>query len=202
MNNIAINIDATRLKGILQKDLPRAASKAITKSLNGTAFEVRKATQAKLPQWFHLTKASLPRQIIYQPATPSNPNTAVVGFSEKVHNAKLFEEGGTRKPHSSKAIAVPINVKRNKRGGITPANRPKKLLAKKNVFSAIIGGVHGVWRKEKRSGRLTLLFAYKRTTRYNKGKMNFRKVAAEVAAKVFPKKLEANLHDQLRKLRR
>ena len=63
-------------------------------------------------------------------------------------------EGGTRTPRGT-AIAVPTsNVKLNRYGNLAGGQgRIKRLLAKKNTFQGIIGGVAGVWQRPKRGKR-------------------------------------------------
>jgi len=141
------------------------------------AFEVRKEVQDRLPRWVTLTRNFLPNSVIYEKATTNNL-AATVGFSKRANFTKLLEEGGVRTP-KSKALAIPVDVKTNKSGGITAGNRPAAVLMKKGVFSGVIDGIAGIWQKGKRIP-IRLLYVFKSNAKYKTPFLQFKVTADQV----------------------
>lgn len=154
-------------------------NKALAYTLTGMAFEVRKSTQSKLPEWVKVTRPFLKNSVFYKRATPDSLESAV-GFSDKAKPImSLLEFGGNRAPKRT-ALAVPIEAKRTARGGIGASQKPARLIARKDTFTGTSkGGLGGIWKRLKQGG-LSLLYAFKGSTSYDAGQTEFYKNGADV----------------------
>lgn len=199
MSAVKIEIDKSKLKALTEKQVVKQGKFAMAMTLTNLAFDVREETQHKLPQWLHITKSFIPRSVVVNKAKVTNL-TSQVGFLKRVKMIGLMEDGGTRRPTRRK-VAVPYKyVKRNAKGGITKANRPRQLLAKKNVFSKNIGGVAGIWKRVGK--RLQLLWGYEPQTKYQGRTTHFRDTAMRVARANLQKKFNKNLHKAIATMRK
>lgn len=175
----------------LQRTLAKitdTAPAATAFALNGIAFEIRKEVQGELPKWVHLTRNFLPNSVIYERATTSHL-AAAVGFHKRADFVSLLEDGGTRTP-KGRALAIPVDVKTNQRGGISQANRPSAVMQKPGVFSGVVSGVAGIWQKTKRIP-MRLLYAFKPQAKYDQRFLHFNLVADRVAKAQYPVKFKA-----------
>ena len=140
-------------------ELSTQSDKIAMTALNRTAFDVRTATIRALPTWVNIRRPNfLPKAVAVDKATPARPY-AEVGFLKRATLASLLEEGGTRRPFSSKVIAVPTaNVKRGKTGSVSQANKPRQLLMKDRYYIADFksGDGAGIFAKVKK-GNFVLL---------------------------------------------
>ena len=84
---------------------------------------------------------------------------------------KIQETGGTRRP-KGRAFALAAGQRLNRYGNI-PRGAIAKALARPNTFSATIGGVGGIWKRNKR-GKLKLLFIYTSSASY-RPRLRFRR---------------------------
>lgn len=156
------------LDGGLSKRLSNEAKiilpKAISSSLNNMAFNVMKAARTEAEQSLRLTRPFFKSSIQVEKATPKHL-VAEVGILDRVWYAPLLAEGGVRTPRK-KYIAVPVNVARGKKGGITKGVRPSVILNKKGYHLLEIGGVKGIW-KDQKGGRPILMYVLEEQTHYD-----------------------------------
>jgi hypothetical protein len=187
---VDFKIDASKLTSITKGELSKQARFAAAKTLTGAAFDARQKIQRYLPIWLDMKTRLLERSVIVERARP-NKLKAVVGFHKRTTLAGLLKKGGTRHP-KGRAIAVPVRA-RNKTGRITRSRTVKALLAKPNTFSAEINGVGGVWQRDRRTNRITLLYAYENTTHYDKKTIRFHGTVKVHAPKYIWRNLWKNL---------
>lgn len=152
MLELKVTLDISRLiTGINQ--VPFAAAMALTRTAQDAQLELRR----QLPQRFTIRNTWVSQGIRIVPATKTSLQSVV--FSRDDFMVRQ-ETGGTKTPTSGSSIAVPEGVRVNKRGIVTAANRPRRLLEKPRTFIATIGGVRGIWqRTTKQRLPLRLLYA-------------------------------------------
>lgn len=172
----------------LKRKLESLASKTdkiIAQVLTGLAYDARAEVQSRLPSWVKTTRPFLKNSVAYVGAKPDNLVSSV-GFAERANFAELLEDGGTRSPLTSKSIAVPTDaLKRNGKGGIALANRPKALLGKKGYYiERTQGGVAGLFKSTKKKP-LEMLYVFKKKTEYRKPHMHFRETVREVITRTY-----------------
>jgi hypothetical protein len=160
-----ITVNFNGLNKILSSALKAQVPQATAKSLTQVAFDCRTVLQLHEHSDLHLTRKFIPSQTQVEMAKPTNLRSEV-GLTDRVTFGVRLVDGGSRSPQTSKYIAVPISVKRNKRGGITKAQKPSALLNKPGHFLKEINGIKGIWVKQK-SGKLELEYVLKPVTTYN-----------------------------------
>jgi hypothetical protein len=127
----SIDFDATalvnQLTSLQVREWPFARAIAATK----LGYDARDELRKELPEKFKLTSTWLQRGIVVDKATKPNPVATV--YSRDKYMADHVT-GAIRKPRR-RMIAVPTKqVKRTGKGKISKAQRPARLLQKKNVF--------------------------------------------------------------------
>lgn len=164
--------------------IPFATALTLTRIAQDAQLEVRR----ELGRRFFIRNTWVERGILFSPA---RKDTLVATVFSRDDFMVLQETGGTKTPRG-KSVAVPGDVRTNKRGIITQANRPRALLAKKNTFRAKIGGVDGIWqrlgkRTAKRTGRaLKLLFIFTSAVRIPP-RFGFAETVRRVVRQRFPR---------------
>lgn len=171
-------------------DLIQQTDSVVSKTLTGLAFDARLEVQKQLPSWVNTTRPFLKNSVVYQGAK-ANKLEAIIGFAERADFAELLEEGGERTPKQSSSLAVPTqDIKRNNKGAISKAYRPKALLQKQGVFVERKDGTTGIWRQVKKKP-LELLYVFKKKTTYKKKFMHFRETVQEVITKNYEARFAA-----------
>ena len=196
-----VDVDIRRLTRNM-KALEKQVPFALASTLNNVAFDSMRAIRFQLPLQLKLTKTFIPRQVIVQKANKRNL-TAIVGFSTSLPLiSKMLKSSrpSTRVAFNGGTIAVPVGVKRSGRGGITKANRPRALLAKPNVFRAVINGTDGIWKRESKAGRrktgraISLLYVLKARTKYKaSGPVDLERTVDKIVKKSWTTHLKRNL---------
>lgn len=143
-----------------RRQVPFAAAKALTKTAQQAQMKVREG----LPQRFTIRNSFVEKGIRIKPARKRNLEAVVYSKDDFM---ALHETGGVKRPRGQHLALPTDNVKRNQRGIVTRANRPKRQLNKPNVFKGTISGVEGVWKRPGRrsKGSLKLLFAFEPSAR-------------------------------------
>lgn len=172
------------------KQLHDRAPAAAAYALNGVAYEIRKQVQQDLPKWVKITRNFLPNSIVYEKAT-NERLTAVVGFAKRANFVTLLESGGVKMPNKT-AIAIPVDVNRSGRGGISMANRPAAVLTKKNVFTETINGIAGIWQSTKKVP-LKLLYLFKPQVKYRNKFLHFMETANRIKNATLVKRFEESV---------
>lgn len=168
------------------------ADKMAAQVLTGLAFDARQEVQKRLPSWVKTTRPFLKNSVMYQGAKAEKLE-AIIGFAERADFAELLEDGGERTPKQSSSIAVPSeDIKRNNKGAISKAYRPKALLQKKGVFIERKSGTTAIWRQVKKKP-LELLYVFKKKTTYKKKFMNFRETVREVITSNYESRMQSAL---------
>ena len=133
-----------------------AASIGINRTLN----EAQDAIRAGLGGRFTLRREAFIKSTIYRKPGEDFASKTTLSGGVRVNPARdvlaKFEEGGTKRPQSGKALAIPINVKRNASDIVTRANSVRAILASGKAF--IKNG--RVWQRIGRGKRATLRLAY------------------------------------------
>ena len=128
-----VTLDTTQwekdLTLLQQKQLPFARSLAINRL--GEAFQ--KAERERIAQSFTLRRPDfIFREGVKRlgPAATKASPTVTFGVSDRADFLRKFEPGETKRPTkgAGHSIAVPQQVRRNKRDLITAANRPRSLV--------------------------------------------------------------------------
>ena len=194
-----------RLNKIQRKQLPFAFSK----TLNDTAFQVRKTvTGPTYNRAFDVKNRKFAGQSFRVFKSTKRKLEASV-TQVKVRqlyrgNLKMHAEGGVKRPRAGN-IAIPsdkIKAKRTRTGRIGQANRPRQLLEKPRTFIAVMpSGKRGIWqRRGKKRLPIDLLYTLDKSVRITKEYMFF-----EDGSKVVRKKLQRNFSkafDQAMKTRK
>lgn len=178
--------------------IPFAMALALTRTSQDAQLEVRRGLRAR----FTIRNNWVERGILYKQARKDNLVASV--FSRDDYMV-LQEKGGAKRPRGS-SVAVPMDVRTNKKGIVTKANRPRPLIAKPDVFVATISGVKGVWqrlgaRTRKKTGRsLKLLYVFKPVVTVA-ARFGFADTVRRVAKERFPRQLGLAIREALRTAR-
>lgn len=202
---IDISIDKKVVEGNIDsliKQTPFLTSMAV----NNTAFTAMRSVRSALPHQLKLTKKFITSSMVVNRSHYKQPMpTAYVGFLDRVSLQSFMESGrGTRLPRG-KAILIPVNVKRNSRGGITKANKPENLLRRRDTFSGKVGGIPGIWQQKKVRGgkkQLILLYRYHNSVTYKRKHTSVEEIVTKVASRNFNKELEKAFERNIRFSRR
>ena len=167
-----------------RNQIPFATALALTK----TAQSAQKRIRRELPERFTIRNRFLERNVRIQAATKRRPEAAILwkppasrsSFSKAL---ALQETGGTRKP-KGRTIALPRGVKRGKGGTIGKAQRPARVLQRKNVFIQDAKGGAAIFRRVGR-GRPRLLYYLTRRPARIDARWEFRETARDEARRVF-----------------
>ncbi len=186
-----------------RKQIPFAASQA----LNDTAWDARRAVQIQLPRkldrptpWTirgvrvkKSNKRKLAAYVGFINSTTGMPDPSRSYMKYQIH-------GGTRFPYS-RAIKMPVNVKRNKFGNLT-RKKVNQLLANKKNFQATIKGIPGIWQRTggRRNPGVKLLIAWEDKAQY-RPRFPLRKIVTGVTASKFHRHFNRRLAAALRTAR-
>lgn len=134
MTDISIRVDDTVVRkalGSLQSQAPFALSVAI----NGVTNDAQTSIREGYKQRFSLRR---PDFILREGAKRTKAATkrdpqATLQVSERAEFLTRFEDGERKTPKDGKALAVPLNVRRNKSNIIPASQRPPALYASKSA---------------------------------------------------------------------
>lgn len=198
--SIQHNIDDA-IKGLSRlhrKQVPFAASKA----LNSTAADAMNYTKAKAYKELDRPKDTSVNGIRMARSNKRRLRSSVFIIPAVNEFLRYQIVGGTRKP-SGKAEAVPVNLKLNKHGNIPGRRQGKiqKLLNRPDTFSGTVGGVAGVWKRNKKRDRPpVLLVAYASSVQY-KPRFKFYRHAARTIDKRWARNFDRALQFAIRTAR-
>jgi len=181
-----------RLNKIQRKQLPFAFSK----TLNDTAFQVRKTvTGPTYNRAFDVKNRKFAGQSfrVFK-ATKRKLEASVTQVKVRQlyrGNLKMHAEGGIKRPRAGN-IAIPsdkMKAKRTRTGRIGQANRPRQLLEKPRTFIAVMpSGKRGIWqRRGKKRLPIDLLYSFEKSVRITKNYLFF-----EDGSKVVRQNLQRN----------
>lgn len=194
------------LSDVVKRQIPFATSKmlnAVTIDVQEqerqgarSAFKVRRQTW--LDRSFKITKFAKKNDLHtrLEISPPGDPTKADI--------ISKFEDGGTKTP-TGRSIAVPVDARRSKSDVITPANRPKALLAKGKAFlirSQSTG--KGVIKQRKGRGKRAtevVLYGLTKLARIPK-RLSFFAIARATLKRQVNVRFEQALRDALRTARR
>lgn len=170
---VTIRVDTKSLEAKLSALEKTQMPFALSLAVNLTGLDFQKAERERLGRVFTLRRpAFIEKQGVKRlgpAATKRNPSVTY-GIDTKADFLTKFEEGKPKTPTRAQAIAMPQQVKRNKKDLITPSNRPKALIGRLGK-KAGAGGVFvlkrrrgsldpGIYQRILRGGRnLKMLFA-------------------------------------------
>lgn len=127
MSQVNIRVDDNGLAkkfGLLQKQTDYAMSNAI----NNTLKKAQAAQVKYMQRKYTIRRSGLLRATVrllqYSKRTTL---TGVVGINPKLDFWNIHEKGGMKRSKKSKYVAVPLEVKRSKRGTIPKSKRPRNL---------------------------------------------------------------------------
>jgi len=198
-----------QLSALEQTQLPFASSLA----LNNLAKKAQDNIRAHFRQVFTLRRPEFIEKQgvkIFRFATKRDP-VVEFGVGPLADFLTKFEPGGAR-PKRSQHIAIPVDVRRNKRDIITRGNRPRPLiqrLGKKKGAGGVFrvtderqGLTRGIYQRTGRKGRggIKLLFALENTAQIP-ASLQFERIAKETAEREWPAIFEAALGEALRRAR-
>lgn len=118
------------LNSAVRQHLPRALASSLNKMAAQTRNDLVSAERNEL----QLTRTFIPNSTQWEAArSAAGLNTSVeVGILDRVKFAERLIEGGTRRPETSRYIAVPIGAKRG--GKVSRGMRPSAILSKPGYF--------------------------------------------------------------------
>lgn len=135
----------------------------VSLGLNRTAERIKGDVERTLPQRLDRPTPFTQRGLAIRPALKSRPVAWVFFKDRQASYLKAQEVGGQRTPNKRRLV-VPSRVRLNRYGNMT-RGKVKALLKRKDVFSAEINGVEGIWQRRKRSGP-KLLVRYTKKAEY------------------------------------
>jgi len=174
------------LDDLRRSQLPFATAVALTKTAQAGQARIRR----ELPDRFTIRNRFLERNVRIRAATKRRPEARVEWrppASRSAFTSQLAtqETGGTRRPRG-RTLALPRGVKRGKGGTIGRAQRPARLLDRKNVFIADVRGGAAIFRRVGRGRPRLLYFLTRRPARID-ARWEFRKTARDEARRVYPR---------------
>ena len=197
--NISVNMDVrdvTRwVAKVHKKQIPFAASQA----LNDTAFQARTDVMDAMAKYLDRPTPWTKRGIRVNRASKRTLRAEVLILDNRWKYLKYQTKGGTRQPNN-KAIAVPVEQRRNKYGNMT-RGAVAKLLAKPNVFSGQVNGVPGIYQRVGgRNPRTKLLVYWVPVVEYE-ARFPFQKIVQQSVKKNFKKNFDRRLAAAIRSAR-
>lgn len=129
------------------REVGKQAPFALSLALNRLANAAQKEVQDQLGSRFTLRQADFMKRTIYR-ARPADFATkqqleAAIRVNDQTDNRgrkrdflAKFEEGGLKVPTAGRAIAIPVEARRNKRDIVTAANRPRAILKRPKFYVA------------------------------------------------------------------
>jgi hypothetical protein len=174
------------------KDLDRMDRQrpyAIARAINETAKDVQKVEGENLKRkqvirsdWW---KGGRKFGINIKPFATADKPTATIGSMADWE--RLHESGGTKKPTSSKNLAIPSEAHRGgKEKKMTPAKKPRSVLEKRGFFVHMKSGLPGIFARVGRKRLpIKLLFTLTRQARLNPV-LGYKEIGMAIIAKMLP----------------
>lgn len=179
---ISVNTDISqalaKLKDYPTKQLPFAIASALT----DTATQVQNLLTNKLPEYFDRPTPYTMRAIGIERATKAKLQARIFIKSDQLKYLTFGIDGGTRFP-PKRAIPIPVDQGTNQYGNL-PRGKIASLLARKDVFSGVVGGIAGIWQR-KAGDKLVLLISWKPKASY-KARYPFYALGSSTVRAAFP----------------
>lgn len=197
MVSISVSVDIKKAKKQLTRLQKKQIPFAVHQAINDSLFDARKAEQGAIRQYIDRPTPFTQKGFLVK----KSPNKRVLRGSleitpNRLKYLKYQVEGGTSR-RAGKSHAIPVNAATNKYGNL-PRNKVRTLLRQRGAFTAKIGGVEGVWKRD-RSG-LKLLIVFKAQARHTP-RYPFGKAAIRVINAKFKHNLDRRLKAALRSAR-
>lgn len=147
--SIQIRVDAKPLTESLSALGQRQVPFALSKALNGVLIDAQAEVVRGVRARFTVRKPDFLRRAVKM-VQFANRRTLTAALAVTGPNADVYiqhEDGGTKTPTSSRALAVPREVRRTKRDLITKGNRPRGL----NLTKAGTGPKATIYKGDKRT---------------------------------------------------
>lgn len=180
---------ARQLNRIEKRQIPFATARALSQTAEFAAVNLNNDTRKYLDNPTPFTQ----RAFRYKRATKANQTALVFAAPIQDQYLRYAVFGGTRRP-KGRAIVLPVNIKRNRYGNM-PRGIIRRLLARPDTFSDVIGGVAGIWQRA-RGKPLRLLVAYESTATYERPFPVFR-LSADYVKRGFPVFFDRSLRKAL-----
>lgn len=155
------------LDGIHRRQIPFATALALTRTAQTVQSEVRR----QLPQRFTIRSNFVAQAIRVRPATKETLTAQVLiptdqeGYRRIADAMEMQEFGGPKKPIEGRSIAIPVEVRKTKRGIVPRAVRPRALMHTPRVFRLRTKDGHDLLMQRMARGRakgsLRVLFRFK-----------------------------------------
>ncbi len=182
-----------RLTRLEKKEMPYATAVALTRTVQDAQSSIIQA----IPHIFNVTKKWwLKSQPTGVKISPAKKIRLLASVYTKAFFAELQEEGGIKRPHGGKVLAVPsarVPKSRRKSGGA------RKTLDMKRTFA----NSRGIFRKKgsKKKQVIEKQFTWARSATVPR-RFGFRRIAAKVASRRFRQHLDRELSIAVEKTRR
>ena len=180
------------MNNVEKKQLPYATAVALTR----TAQDVQSYIIDAITRIFNVTKKwwlkQQPTGIKIKSAKKTDLHSSIY---TNAYFADLQEDGGTKRPHDNRTMAVPTDntpKSRRKSGGA------KTMMQQKKTFSI----ASGIYRRKGKGKNSTLekLFTYTKTASI-RPRFNFKSMAMRIASRQFPKRFAESLTKALKSAR-
>lgn len=181
---------------IARRQVPFATAKALTLTARDAKDDMRKALRER----FTLRNTWTERGVLSTKALKRDwPRThATVYVDQKRAYLADHERGRRRRTRSGHRFAIPTRaIRRTKRGKVSKAKWPGRVLARPTVFlfrDPGLGGKGSIRQRTTRRQRLAILYWLRRTVRIKGGTLRFRETVTKAArrhyARHFPRELE------------
>ena len=197
-----IHVDNSRLKGLMQKNIDKQLNFALVNTLNNVSFSIMKSTKRAVPAWVNIKKSWIPNSVFVLKATKNSMKAFVYFDAKRAPLAGLMEAGGTLLPRR-RTLTIPAGgTKRTKSGLISKNNRPRALMARKDTFSGTIRNTAGIWQRNRKTGKIALLYSYQPKANYSRGTFKFQRMAQHRIQRDFDTMFSRNIDRALRSARR
>lgn len=189
MISLRLRLDRKDLKRLDR--LSGEARFAAARALTSTAQDAQGAVRDSLSDNFTLRNNYVSRGIRIEKATKRNLEAKVGSVDDFM---ALHETGGVKRARDGGSLAIPTKkVRRTKRGKISKANRPRRLLDKPNVFR-FEGDGDSEWiaRRRGKSSKAPLTFLYVLARKAEiDPKLGLRETTEDVVGRRFPGHFES-----------
>jgi hypothetical protein len=138
-SDIQITVDDQDVRKLL-KGMETQSPFALSLAINNVAKDAQTGIQSGFEKRFTLRRPAFIKREgakITKFAKKADAQ-AIIAVTEKAGFLGKFEDGGTKSPQSGKAIAIPLNVRRNKSDIIPVSQRPPALYASKGAAAGRI----------------------------------------------------------------
>jgi hypothetical protein len=180
-----------KLDDLSKRQIPFAAAGA----LNDTAKLIKAEITRALPSIFDRPTPFTMRAIGIKAARKNNLQATVFVKDRQAAYLHLEETGGTRAPEPHRPVDIPVDLQRDRYGGIGQGTL-RRLRGRKDVFFAEIKGVRGFWQRGPMHS-LRLLVAVKPRATYHP-RFGFHPKARTLAQQGFARFLPTRLAEALR----